>query len=77
MEWELDSRGKLLRQLREPVPSVGKPIAVPSLPTHYSARAEPLRTLRDPLRADLDRPVVITGAVPEWARMACGSVGNR
>jgi hypothetical protein len=26
---------------------------VPSLPIHYFARAEPLRTLRDALRADL------------------------
>ena len=44
MECELNSHGNPLRQLREPVPPLGKLIAVPSLPIHYFARAEPLRT---------------------------------
>ena len=52
----------LVRQLRELVPPLGKLIAVPLLPAHYLARADRLRTLRDARRADLDRPVVITGA---------------
>lgn len=42
MECELNSHENLLRQLREPVPPLGKLIAVPSLPTHCFARAEPL-----------------------------------
>src|SRR5690348_1418632 len=52
----------LVRQLSEPVPPLGKLIAVPSLPAHYLARAERLSVLRNALRADLDRPVVIGGA---------------
>lgn len=73
MECKLKSHGNLVRQLREPVPPLVKLIAVPSLPTHYFARVEPLRTLWDALRADLDRPVVITGAA---ARMGAHGMGQ-
>jgi hypothetical protein len=52
----------LARQLAEPPPPLGKLIAVPALPVHYLARPERLLALRDALRADLDRPVVIGGA---------------
>ena len=51
----------LKRILSEPVPSLGKLIAVPSLPPHFLSRTYRLVLLRDALRADLDRPVVITG----------------
>jgi hypothetical protein len=37
-------------------------IAVRSLPAQYPARAKRLRNLRDALRANLDRPVVIIRA---------------
>lgn len=40
----------LVRQLREALPSLVKLIAVPSLPAHYLARADRLRTLRDAFR---------------------------
>ena len=54
---------QLVRILRESLPPLGKLIAVPSLPAHFLSRGEALIKLRDALRADLDRPVVISGAV--------------
>jgi hypothetical protein len=54
---------QLDRILRETPPPLGKLIAVPSLPAHFLSRSEGLTKLRDALRADLDRPVVISGAV--------------
>src|SRR5262249_245395 len=67
----------LVRQLPEPAPRLGKLIAVPSLPAHYLTRSERLQVLRDALRADLDRPVVIGGRRREWACMAWGDRQER
>ncbi len=67
---------KLVRQLREPAPRLGKLIAVPSLPSHYLARAERMKVLRDALRADLDRPVVIGGAAARVGVHGMGGIGK-
>ncbi|HEX5271302.1 MAG TPA: NB-ARC domain-containing protein, partial [Gemmataceae bacterium] len=66
----------LARQLSEPVSPLGKLIAVPSLPPHYLARAERLNVLRDALRADLDRPVVIGGAAARVGVHGMGGIGK-
>jgi hypothetical protein len=55
---------QLARILCDPIPQLGKLIGVPSLPAHFLSRTDRLVAIRDALRADLDRPVVITGAVP-------------
>ncbi len=68
--------GNLVRQLREPVPPLGKLIAVPSLPAHYLTRADRLEALRDALRADLDRPVVIGGAAARVGMHGMGGIGK-
>jgi hypothetical protein len=65
----------LARQLSEPPPPLGKLIAVPSLPVHYLARADDLGALRDSLRADLDRPVVIGGAAARVGVHGMGGIG--
>jgi WD40 repeat protein len=66
----------LARQLSELPPPLGKLIAVPSLPAHYLARAERLHALRDALRADLDRPVVIGGASARVGVHGMGGIGK-
>ena len=66
----------LIRQLREPAPRLGKLIAVPSLPAHYLVRAERLNVLRNALRADLDRPVVIGGAAAQVGVHGMGGIGK-
>jgi hypothetical protein len=66
----------LIRQLREPAPRLGKLIAVPSLPAHYLERSERLNVLRDALRADLDRPVVIGGVAARVGFHGMGGIGK-
>ena len=66
----------LARQLSEPPPRLGKLIAVPSLPGHYLERADRMNALRDALRADLDRPVVIGGAVARVGVHGMGGIGK-
>src|SRR4051794_3212427 len=68
--------GQLVRILREPPPPLGKLIAVPSLPAHFLSRSEGLTKLRDALRADLDRPVVISGAVARVGLHGMGGIGK-
>src|SRR5207244_4163572 len=64
----------LIRQLSEPVPPLGKLIAVPSLPAHFLSRTERLTALRDAVRADLDRPVVISGAAARVGMHGMGGI---
>ena len=66
----------LIRQLRAPAPPLGKLIAVPSLPPRFLARAERLSALRDALRADLNRPVVIGGAAARVGVHGMGGIGK-
>ncbi len=66
----------LARQLAEPPPPLGKLIAVPSLPTHYLARKDRLIALRDALRSDLERPVVITGEAARVGIHGMGGIGK-
>jgi hypothetical protein len=67
----------LIRQLREPAPKLGDLLGVPSLPPHFLSRADRLAALRDVLRADLERPVVITGRRPASASTAWEGSVNR
>ena len=41
---------QLVRQLRDPLPPLGRLAAVPTLPNHYRRQPERLRELRDALR---------------------------
>ena len=67
---------QLVRILREPPKPLGKLIAVPSLPPHFLSRTDRLLALRDALRADLDRPVVITGAAACVGMHGTGGIGK-
>jgi NB-ARC domain len=67
---------QLIRILREPAAPLGKLIAVPSLPAHFVSRSEGWTTIRDALRADLDRPVVISGAVARVGLHGMGGIGK-
>lgn len=66
----------LIRQLTEPAPPLGKLIGVPSLPPHFLSRIDRLTALRDALRADLDRPVIITGASARVGMYGMGGIGK-
>jgi len=67
---------QLIRILGEPAPRLGKLIAVPSLPAHYLSRTASLTALRDALRADLDRTVVISGAAAKVGMHGMGGIGK-
>ena len=67
---------QLIRILREPPAPLGKLIAVPSLPAQFLSRGEGLAKIRDALRADLDRPVVISGAVARVGLHGMGGIGK-
>ena len=49
---------------------------MPSLPPHFLSRTDRLTALRDALRADLDRPVVITGAAARVGMHGMGGIGK-
>jgi hypothetical protein len=66
----------LVRQLSEAPPTLGKLIAVPSLPPHYLERSERLESLRNALRADLDRAVVISGTAARIGMHGMGGIGK-
>jgi WD40 repeat protein len=66
----------LVLQFSDPVPPLGKLIAVPTLPVHYRAQPERLRQLRDVLLADLLGPFVITGAVARVGVQGMGGIGK-
>jgi hypothetical protein len=67
---------QLVRMLREPPAGLGKLIAVPSLPAHFLPRSDGLTKIRDALRADLDRPVVIGGAAARVGMHGMGGIGK-
>jgi hypothetical protein len=66
----------LVRILSDPPPRLGALIAVPSLPAHFLSRADRLLPLRDALRTDLDRPVVISGAAAKVGMHGMGGIGK-
>jgi WD40 repeat protein len=66
----------LVRQLAEPMPSLGKLIGVPSLPPHFLSRTDRLMTMRDALRADLDQPVVVTQTAARIGIQGMGGIGK-
>lgn len=66
----------LVRQLSEPLPQLGKLIAVPSLPLNYLAREDRIQVLREALRADLDRPTVITSQTARIGMHGMGGIGK-
>src|SRR5262249_56576919 len=74
--WSASQGNSLSRRWRVWAPPLGKLIAVPALPPHYLARADRLRALREALRADLDRPVVITGAAVRLGMHGMGGIGK-
>jgi WD40 repeat protein len=67
---------QLVRILREPPPQLGKLIGVPALPPHFLSRTDRLIGIRDALRADLDRPVVISGATARVGVHGMGGIGK-
>jgi hypothetical protein len=66
----------LARQLRQPMPVVGKLVAVPELPPHYLAQSDRIKQLRDILLVDLHKPVVVTGAAGRVGLHGMGGIGK-
>jgi WD40 repeat protein len=66
----------LVRQLREPIPPLGRPIRVPPLPAHFLPRPDRLGPLINSLRADLDRPVVLSGVMARVGLHGMGGIGK-
>jgi WD40 repeat protein len=66
----------LVRQLNEPIPPLGQPLRVPRLPAHFLARPDRLDPLVAALRADLDRPVVLSGATARVGLHGMGGIGK-
>ena len=67
---------KLIRQLSEPLPPVGKLVAVPELPPGFRTQPERLKVLRDLILADLQKPVVISGARARVGMQGMGGIGK-
>jgi len=67
---------QLVRQLSEPLPPVGKLVAVPELPPGYRAQPERLRALRDMLLIDLRAPVVVSGAAARLGLQGMAGIGK-
>ena len=66
----------LVRQLSEPLPPVGELVAVPELPPGFRAQPERLEVLRDILLADLQKPVVVSGAAARIGVQGMGGIGK-
>ena len=66
----------LIRQLSEPAPRPGRLVGVPELPAHYIAPTARLRELRSLPLADLERPVVVTGAAARVGLQGMGGIGK-
>lgn len=66
----------LVRQLSEPAPVLGKLVGVPPLPPSFLPRPDYLAALRDAVRADLGRPVVVGGAAARVGVHGMGGIGK-
>ncbi len=67
---------RLIRILNDPIPPLGKLIAVPSLPPNFLSRSKHLVRLRSSLRADLDGPVAIIGPAARVGLYGMGGIGK-
>ncbi len=67
----------LLRQLNEPIPPLGRLLSnFPALPSHFLPRPDRLDPLVASLRADLDRPVVLSGVTARVGLHGMGGIGK-
>jgi len=66
----------LVRQVSEPLPPVGKLVAVPTLPDHYLEQGDRIRSLRDMVLADLRKPVVVSAASGRVGLHGMGGIGK-
>jgi hypothetical protein len=66
----------LLRHLNEPVAALGRLVAVPELPPHFLPRPGALETLKQPVLADVQRPVVVTGTARRIGLQGMGGIGK-
>ena len=74
---EFDSHlANLVRQLNDPLPPLGKLVAVPELPAHYLEQRDRLKQLRDMLLMDLGKPVVVSGAPSRVGVQGMAGIGK-
>jgi len=66
----------LIRQLNDSLPPAGKLVAVPELPPHYLDQPARIAALRDILLADLQKPVVVSGAAARVGLQGMGGIGK-
>jgi hypothetical protein len=66
----------LVRQLSEPLPSLGKLFDVPTLPKHYIAQRERLCQLKETLLIDLQSPVIINGLAARLGVKGMAGIGK-
>src|SRR6266850_624135 len=67
---------KLVANLNRPEPPLGNLFAVPNLPPHFLARPDILRRLKDAIRIDLQKPVVITSPTSRVGLQGMGGIGK-
>jgi WD40 repeat protein len=67
---------RLVEQLLEPLPPIGKLVGIPELPPGFRAQPERLKVLRDLLLADLQGPKVISGARARVGVKGMGGIGK-
>jgi len=66
----------LIRQLSEAIPPVGKLVAVPELPACFLAQPDRIKSLRDLLLIDLQKPVVVSGVAARVGLQGMGGIGK-
>ena len=66
----------LIRQLSEAIPPVGKLVAVPELPACFLAQPDRIKSLRDLLLVDLQKPVVVSGVAARVGLQGMGGIGK-
>jgi WD40 repeat protein len=67
---------ELIRLLREPVPSLGRLIGIPSLPPNYLPRKDDLNKIKELMLTHTIKPVVITYAKQVTALQGMGGIGK-
>jgi WD40 repeat protein len=67
---------ELIRLLKEPIPSLGPIIGVPSLPPNHLPRKKDLNIIKEMVLTDTVKPVVITSAKQITALQGMGGMGK-
>jgi WD40 repeat protein len=67
---------RLIKSLRQPIPKLGTPVGVPSLPPHFLGRPGLFREVHDALAVHLQAPIPITGPGAKIGIHGMGGIGK-